>query len=108
LSLYADYLHETSQKHILEREWGFATYHIRGTECYIEDIFITVDRRKSKSASELAQHIETIAKAKGCKFLTGSVNTAIKDPTTSIKVLLAYGFKFLRSETSIIWFCKDL
>ncbi len=108
MSLYADYLHETGQKHILEREWGFATYHIRGQECYIEDIYVTEEKRKQHSASELAQHIETIAKAAKCKYLTGSVNTAIKDPTTSMKVLLAYGFKFLRSEPAIVWFVKEL
>ena len=108
MSQYADYLKETGQKLILEKEWGFATYHLRGTECYIEDIYIDPQHRKALKASDLANEIENWAQSQGCKYLTGSVNTAIKDPTASMKVLLAYGFKFLRSEPSIIWFVKNL
>lgn len=108
MSLYSDYLKETGNKGILETELGFATYHLLGSECYIEDIYIIPSHRKNKVASELAFEIEQIAKTAGCKYLTGSVNTAIKNPTSSMKVLLAYGFKFLRSEPKIIWFVKDL
>lgn len=108
MSLYSDYVIETNLKKIIEKEWGFATYHFRGQECYIEDIFVTPDNRKVNAASDLAREIEQIAKEAGCKYLTGSVNTAIKDPTTSIRVLLSYGFKFLKSEPSIIWFVKEL
>lgn len=108
MSLYADYVKETNLKKIIEKDWGFATYSFRGQECYLEDIFVTPDNRKVNAASDLAKEIEQEAKAAGCKYLTGSVNTSIKDPTTSIRVLIQYGFKFLRSEPSIIWFVKEL
>jgi GNAT superfamily N-acetyltransferase len=108
VSLYSDYVTETNLKKIIEKDWGFATYHFRGAECYIEDIYVVPEQRKSDCASSLAQEIEQIAKAAGCKYLTGSVNTSIKDPTTSIRVLLAYGFKFLKCDPSIIWFVKEL
>lgn len=108
MSFYSDYLLETSLKRILETDSGFATYHILGKECYIEDIYVIPEHRKTNKASALAMSIEDIAIKNGCEVLTGSVNTAIKDPTTSIKVLLAYGFKFLRSEPAIIWFIKKL
>jgi ribosomal protein S18 acetylase RimI-like enzyme len=108
MSLYSDYLKETNLKQILELESGFATYHLLGEECYIEDIYVLPDLRKSNKATELALNIEHVARQQGCKYLTGSVNTNIKDPTSSMKVLLAYGFKFLRSEPKIIWFIKQL
>lgn len=108
MSLYAAYCAETGVKHILEYEYGFATYHLLGPECYIEDIYVIPEQRKSGGASNLAKQVEDIAKAKGCKALLGSVNTKIKDPTTSMKVLLAYGFKFLRADQNGIWFRKEL
>jgi len=108
MSLYSDYLRETNLKNIVEHEWGFATYSIIRDECYIEDIYIVPTQRKSKSASGLAQEIEAKAKAAGCKYLTGSVNTKIKDPTTSIRVLLGYGFKFLKAEPHALWFAKEM
>lgn len=108
MNLYSDYLRETGLKGMVEHSWGFATYHINGQECYIEDIYVTPEERKNSRARELADQIAAEAKAAGCKYLTGSVNTSIKDPTTSMKVLLAYGFKFLRSEPRIVWFCKEI
>lgn len=108
MSLYADYLAETNVKRILETPHGFATYHLRGTECYVEDIYVIPAARKTNVAACMADEIVAIARTAGCKHLTGSVNTAIKDPTSSMKVLLAYGFKFLRSEPHIVWFVKTI
>jgi GNAT superfamily N-acetyltransferase len=108
MSHYADYLNETGSKHILEDASGFATYHLVGKECYIEDIYVAPVFRQQKVASQFAQQIESIAKVAGCTHLTGSVNTTAKNPTQSMKVLLAYGFKLLRSEPKTIWFVKEI
>lgn len=108
MSHYADYLKECGYKEILETEDGFATYCFFGQECYIEDIYVVPESRKKDVASSMAQTIEEIARQRGCTFLSGSVNTAIKDPTRSIKVLLAYGFKFVKASEALLWFRKDL
>lgn len=108
MSLYSDYVNETGLKRIIEHESGFATYHLKGQECYIEDIYIIPAMRKSDCARTLAKEIEEVARASGCKYLTGSVNTSIKDPTTSMRVLLAYGFKFFRSDQQALFFIKEL
>lgn len=108
MNLYAKYCQETGVKQILETGAGFATYHFLPNECYIEDIYVLPEFRTKQAASDLADQIAAIAKAKGYKHLTGSVNTKIKDPTTSMKVLLAYGFKFLRADQHAVWFVKDL
>lgn len=108
MSLYSDYLNDRGDLNIIEDARSFATYRVIGDECYIQDIYVSPDLRETGLASKLADQIVEIAKNKNCKYLTGSVNTSIKDPTRSIKVLLAYGFKLLRSEPAIIWFVKNI
>lgn len=105
--MYADYLAECGTLSILETGDGFATYRISGRECYIIDIYVKPEKRESGLAFKMADQIWAVGKANGCTFLSGSVNTASKDPTASIKVLLAYGFKFIRSEPQILWFVKE-
>ena len=108
MSLYSQYLRETGQRYIIENDWGFATYQITGQECYIVDIYIAPEHRNTGLASRLASMVTDAARAQGCKWLTGSVNTAIKDPTSSMKVLLAYGMKFLRCTEQIMFFGKEI
>lgn len=108
MSLYSDYLKELGTSGIIEEDNGFATYNILGKECYLTQIYITPDARKTGLASKLADKVADIGISNGCQVMTGSVNTKIKDPTSSMKVLLAYGFKLLRSELGIIWFIKNI
>lgn len=108
MSLYSDYLKETGQRHIVEDASGFATFQLLGSECYIVDIYVIPKMRKFNRASQMADQIIVIAKAAGCTLLTGSVNTKTNDPTASIKVLLAYGMKFLRSNENILFFGKEI
>lgn len=108
MSLYSQYIEELGHKKIIEMEFGFAIYSFHNEECYIEDIYILPEKRELKSASILADRIVEEAKNKGCKYLTGSVNTAIKDPTRSVKVLLNYGFKFYKSTSQLLSFVKEI
>lgn len=87
---------------------GFASYKITGDECYIRDIWVDKDQRKSGLASEMADDIARISIAAGCKYLTGSVCTTAKNPTESTAVLLAYGFKIHSAVQGGIFFRKDL
>lgn len=87
---------------------GFACYRISGEECYIKDIWVAPDFRKSHIASKMADQITWIAKKSSCKFLTGSVAIGANNPETSIKVLLAYGFKLSGLVNGGIIFRKDI
>ena len=104
----ASYFKEREGFDCLVTEEGFAAYKILGEECYIRDIFIQPDYRKRGYAAVLADTITHIAKRKGCKYLSGSVSTAVNDPTTSTKVLIAYGFKIVSAIQGGIWFRKDI
>jgi ribosomal protein S18 acetylase RimI-like enzyme len=113
MSMYKEYIEETTDTRMLETDYGFATYitsfgndgHV---DCYIEDIYVKPEFRKAYEASKIAKKIEEIAKKEGCTRLLGSVNLNIKDPTRSIKVLLQYGFEVLSAGEGFIWFKKNL
>lgn len=107
-SLYGQYIKEREGKDIIENENGFASFIIRGEECYIENIYVHPDFRKSKVASELANQVVEKAKECGCKFLTGSVRPSAMGSTDSLKVLLAYGFKLLSASQDAIIFVKEI
>lgn len=107
-SLYGQYVKEREGFEILENEHGFATYKISGNECYIRDIFVKPEMRKSHVAAKFADEIATIAKEQGCTHLSGTVAPAANGATQSVQVLLSYGFKIARSTNDLIIFVKEI
>lgn len=106
--MYLDYVKEREGFETLETEQGFAIFKVNGEECYIKDIYVKKEFRKENYASLMADKIAAEAKAEGCKFLAGSVSLECGDPTASIQVLLAYGFKVYKFHSSLLWFVKQL
>lgn len=111
MKLFAEYLKEREGVDLIHNEKGFAIYSILNNECYIRDIYVLPEYRKSHVATELANQIQDIAKAKGCKVLTGSVSPQANNSHSSIKVLLAYGMTqhgAIKHSTELFTFHKDI
>jgi GNAT superfamily N-acetyltransferase len=87
---------------------GFATYHISPGECYIEDIYIVPEKRKSRLATELANQVVTEAKKHGCQILTGSVSKEANGQDISRAALIGYGFKKLNEDDTMEWYAKEI
>jgi len=104
----AAYLKEREGFDCISRDEGFADYRIGGDECYIRSIFVFPDYRKKGIAADMANDIARIAIAKGCKYLTGSVDTSAKGAHESVLVLFAYGFKTHAAVNGGIFFRKEL
>ena len=107
-SLYAQYIEELTYGHVVENEQGFASYVFVDNGCYIKDIYIKPEFRKQGAASSISAIIENIAKQRDCKYLLGSVVPSAKGSTTSLKVLLAYGFKLESASNDFVLFKKEL
>lgn len=105
---FAKYIKEREDFESIVVEGGFACYRINGDECYIRDIWTDPDLREAGLASALADQIAHQAKKFGCRYLTGSVNPSVGDPTASTKVLLSYGFKVFSAVQGGIFFRKEL
>lgn len=88
---------------------GFASYVFPDENtCYIKDIYVVPELRKTGLASDIAANIEAIAKQRGCTRLIGSVVPSAKGSTSSLKVLLSYGFRLESSANDFILFVKDI
>ena len=108
-SLYAQYLAEKTEDHILEIESGFATYrYLLDGACYLVDIYVTPEARKRYLATELADSISAKARERGCNRLVGTVVPSAKNSTDSLRVLLAYGMRLVSAGPDLIVFEKAL
>lgn len=107
-SLYGQYIKERENFEIIEDEFGFASYIISGDECYLRDVYVVPEQRRSKKCFELADKVAAIAKYKGCTFMTGTVYPGANGSTESLKVLLKYGFKVSQTTSEKIIFIKEL
>lgn len=108
LSLYARYVMEREGMEIIETDISFVTYYFVEKECYIKDVFVKEEHRKTGEATRLGDEIAKIAKSKGCTKLYGTVVPSAKGSTESLKFLLAYGFKLDSSVNNFIALIKEL
>lgn len=108
MSLYAQYITERLNKQIIEDSEGFAVYYFENDYVYLEDIYVIPEKRKTKKASEMADKIASIAKKAGYNKMLGSVVPTANNSTTSLKVLMGYGFSLLAAQDNIIYFIKEI
>jgi len=107
--MWAEYQQERLGKHVLESDKGFALYSfIDSKQCYLEDIYVSPEHRKSGAAAELADQISELARKQGYEYLIGSVVCGANGDTESLKVLLAYGMHLLEVHGNLIMFSKKL
>ncbi|HRO67178.1 MAG TPA: GNAT family N-acetyltransferase [Pseudobdellovibrionaceae bacterium] len=108
MKLFAAYLKERTGQTLIEREGGFATYQIDGEECYIVEIFVVPEIRRTGLASRMADEISVLAKSQNCTYLKGTVDLRANGARESILALIGYGFKPVRAVDEILYFRKEL
>jgi hypothetical protein len=109
MTLFAQYIKERENKEIIENDYGFVTYFfLANGDCYIEDVYIIPEKRRTKLASEFGQQVELLAKECGSKKVLGSVDINANNKTESMKFLLSYGFKLCYISGSLIYLSKEL
>lgn len=109
-SHYANYLSERTTDFIMEDSNGFVTYRFLndGKSVYIIDIYVIPDMRKQGLASDFADIVVSMAKARGCEEVLGTVVPSSKGSNESLRVLLAYGMELKSSAHDIIIFRKGI
>ncbi len=108
-SLYAEYTKEREDNEILEYKEGFITFRMEGIDvCYIVDLFVKKENRKSNFGLFMANEVTRIAKENGCKMLLGSIDPSTNGAHESLTALLYYGFKLHTVEDGLIFFKKEI
>lgn len=109
-SLYAKYITERTNDHVIENEYGFVTYRFINDNqtVYIIDIYVVPAYRNKKIASDLADLVVLEAKEKGCSQLIGTVVPSAKNSTISVKVLLGYGMSLNSAANDVVVFGKEI
>ena len=114
--MYSAYLLESLGLETLEDadKRGFLTYGyncIPGVDfphCYIQDIYVLPEHRKSHVAAKMADKVAEKARKQGIRFLFGSVCGTAKDPDRSAKVLVAYGMKLYSIGDNVAYYVKEI
>ena len=109
MSLYAEYIKEREGMEIIEiPDMGFASYLIKNQECYMRDVYIIPSLRRTGLGGKMADKIENIAKARGCKIFTTTASIHANNVSNSIQFILSLGFKLVKTESTLLWFVKEL
>ncbi len=111
MSLYSEYIKDREGYQTIEYpDVGFATFRFNDEmkECYIRDIYVRTEHRRSRVAEKMADQISDLAKERGCKILTGSIIPSMRGSTESLQGLLWYGFKLHGCSNDYIVLVKEL
>jgi ribosomal protein S18 acetylase RimI-like enzyme len=108
MNKWSMYFKEREGFETIENEIGLAAYRINGEECYIKEIYVLPEFRKSHAGSGLADSIVKIAKDKGCRMLTGSVVPSTVGASVSMMAMLKYGFKIHSAQNDFIVMSKEI
>jgi len=108
--VWAAYIKELYGKEMLETEYGFATYFIvPGTSvCYLEDIFVAPEHRKSRAGTELENAVIEWAKERKCTEIMGSAAVGLPTTERSVAVLIARGYKLSKVTETMLYFKKNI
>lgn len=93
---------------VIEEDYGWLNYYINGEDCYLENMHIEKSFRGKGYAQGFAADLEDIARLKGCKNITTTINTKREGVERSMKAILKHGFKFLDAGNGWLSFYKEL
>lgn len=109
MKLYVDYVKERlGRESIVIEDKAFITYEMDETECYVVDIYVRPDLRKTGIMAEISEKIEKIARDNGCKHMTGTVQVTANNSTNSLSYCLSLGYELWDVQGKVIIIKKEL
>ncbi len=108
LNLYKNYIKERFGHELISTDKGFVTYELGNDYCYILDVYVLPEFRKSHVAIELGDKVVDLAKEKGITKIIGSVSLLANGRDISIKGLYAWGMRISHYEKDTIYFVKEV
>lgn len=99
--LFADYIKETRNEHIVQNDRGFITYslHPEAKEIMVQDFYVKPEHRRTRTALSLAEEVVKIGRDKGMQFLTAINHVDPNDTSKATyiaKLHLHWGMKIFK------------
>lgn len=107
-SLYAAYVKERQGLLCLWESYGFIAYKIVEHECFLSDMFIRKEDRKSGKCRELLGSLEEIAKRAECKIITANIHLWDVNANKTLAAAQACGFEVKGANNGVILIVKEL
>jgi hypothetical protein len=107
-TLYGPYIAERANGRILESEDGFIVYRFDGRDCYIIEMYVRPDRRKSGKGRQLIERLEEIAIQIGAERVTAGIYIEDQRSKETLIASLISGFKVLSANAGILFIAKEL
>lgn len=107
-SLYARYIEEREGAILIEHPYGFAIYKLEPSYCYLQDIYVLPELRKSGHGVSLMNEVVEVAKKHGHTKLLGSVVPSTPFSDSMFKIMQGLGFKLHGSGPDIIYLVKEI
>jgi len=112
MSLYAQYIKEIKSFEIIEDSEGFITYQFIEQEgqkwCYIEELYVIPEKRRTGKVVELADAVTLIAKQNNCVKLLGSIVPSLANSHRRMEILMSYNFKLHSSQSDLVFLTKEI
>ena len=96
--------------YVIENEHGWVNYYLHdGGNCYLENMYIYPESRKSQNGTYILTLLEIkVKEIHGCSNLFTTINRGIPDPDKNLQICLKRGFKFHSSTNDAIILKKEL
>lgn len=107
-SLYARYISERAHGQIIENDSGFIVYRSDSADCYVIEIYVRPECRRSGKGRELFNELESRAISAGCKKITGGIYLEDSQYKSILAAVLHGGFSIKSANGGIIYVEKEL
>ena len=108
MELYRQYLLERENTHLLEYDWGFATYRFEDAHVYLRDIYVVPDKRDMGLGVALMNEVAILAREAGLDIMVGSVDENDKNSERMHDVMKHLGFKEHMKVEDLTYYLKEI
>lgn len=107
-TLYFKYIQERDQAEIIENDFGFVTFKIVNKECFILNMYVLPEYRRSGNFSCMIKLLGEKALQEGCEFISGNIQMYDSGKNKTLSAALSVGFEIVASDINTICIIKKL
>ena len=108
MEFYSEYIKERKGAELFQDEDGFFTYRILGTDFFIDDLYVSKDKRKTGIGKKFSEKIDKMAKDNNCTRNICTVCVRANNYEDSFKFIQKMGYSVDKIEYVLIYMSKEI